>query len=71
VSQTKEGVEVLKATMIEKYGSYEAYCAFMRSIGAKGGKLGKNGGFAAGEAGRDRARKYGAIGGRISRRRSK
>ena len=42
---------------------------FYRRIGAMGGKKGHTGGFAAGEAGRERARKYGAIGGRISRRR--
>jgi len=41
---------------------------FFARIGAKGGKMGKTGGFAAGEAGRERARVYGAIGGRISRR---
>lgn len=41
---------------------------FYRRIGAMGGKKGHTGGFAAGEAGRERARKYGAIGGRISRR---
>ena len=39
---------------------------FYARIGAKGGKLGKTGGFA---ANRDLARKAGAIGGRISRRR--
>jgi len=41
---------------------------FYRKIGALGGKNGKTGGFAAGEAGRERARIYGAIGGRISKR---
>ncbi len=44
---------------------------FFARIGAKGGKNGKTGGFAAGEAGRERARVYGAIGGRISRRTKK
>lgn len=41
---------------------------FYRKIGKKGGEKGHTGGFAAGEEGRKRARKYGAIGGRISRR---
>lgn len=42
---------------------------FYSKIGRKGGKNGTTGGFAQGEAGRERARKYGVIGGRISRRR--
>lgn len=41
---------------------------FYKRIGAKGGRNGTSGGFAAGEEGRKRARKYGAIGGSISRR---
>ena len=41
---------------------------FFRRIGRVGGRNGKTGGFAAGEAGRERARIYGAVGGRISRR---
>ena len=45
--------------------------SFYARIGALGGKKGKTGGFAAGEAGRERARKYGAIGGRVSRRTKK
>lgn len=44
---------------------------FYRKIGAIGGKRGKTGGFAAGEAGRERARIYGAIGGRKSKRTSR
>lgn len=44
---------------------------FYARIGAMGGKNGKTGGFAAGDAGRERARVYGAIGGRISRRTKK
>lgn len=46
---------------------------FYRVIGAKGGKLGRTGGFASdkpgadGLTGRERARKYGSIGGKISR----
>jgi hypothetical protein len=44
---------------------------FYAKIGAKGGKNGRTGGFAAGDEGRERARVYGAIGGRISRRTKK
>ena len=50
----------------EKYGEN-----FYKTIGARGGKNSRNGGFAAGDAGRERARYWGAIGGRISRRRSR
>ncbi len=63
---TKAGGTKAAATNKQKYGS-----DFYAKIGAKGGKLGKTGGFAAGEAGRERARVYGAIGGRISRRTKK
>jgi hypothetical protein len=41
---------------------------FYREIGAKGGKNGRTGGFAAGEEGRVRARVFGAIGGKKSKR---
>mgnify|MGYP001547092909 CR=1 FL=1 len=41
---------------------------FYKKIGARGGRAGHNGGFAAGEEGRKRASYYGAIGGSISRR---
>lgn len=41
---------------------------FYKRIGAKGGRAGRTGGFAAGEEGRKRASIYGAIGGSISRR---
>jgi hypothetical protein len=41
---------------------------FYKKIGAKGGRAGHSGGFAAGEEGRKRARYYGSIGGSISRR---
>ena len=61
---TKEGGAKACATNKEKYGE-----DFYKRIGSIGGKLGKTGGFASGEAGRERARIYGAIGGRISRRR--
>lgn len=41
---------------------------FYKKIGARGGRNGHSGGFAAGEEGRKRASYYGAIGGSISRR---
>lgn len=63
---TKAGGQAAAATNKKKYGS-----DFYAKIGAKGGKLGHTGGFAAGDEGRERARKYGAIGGRISRRTKK
>ena len=63
---TKAGGQKAAATNKKKYGS-----DFYANIGAKGGQLGKTGGFAAGDAGRERARVYGAIGGRISRRTKK
>lgn len=58
----------LMKTLAKKHGSDEAARAWLASIGAIGGKNSKGGGFAQGEAGRERARIYGAIGGRISRR---
>jgi uncharacterized protein len=63
---TKAGGQAAAATNKKKYGS-----DFYAKIGAKGGRLGKTGGFAAGDAGRERARVYGAMGGRISRRTKK
>jgi hypothetical protein len=48
---------------MKKYGK-----DFYARIGAKGGRRGHTGGFAAGKEGRERARKYGSIGGKISRR---
>lgn len=63
---TKAGGQAAAKTNRAKYGS-----DFYSKIGAKGGKLGKTGGFAAGDAGRERARVYGAVGGRISRRSKK
>lgn len=41
---------------------------FYAKIGRKGGQASRRGGFAAGAEGRRRARYYGAIGGRLSRR---
>jgi len=60
---TKEGGLAAAKTNIERYGQ-----SFYAKIGSKGGKNGTTGGFGAGELGRERARKYGAIGGSISRR---
>ena len=47
----------------KRYGS-----DFYARIGRMGGQRGNNGGFAAGKAGRERARYWGAIGGSKSRR---
>lgn len=41
---------------------------FYARIGRMGGKASRTGGFAAGAEGKRRARHYGAIGGRVSRR---
>lgn len=60
---TKEGGTAAAATNKKKYGP-----DFYARIGAKGGSKGHTGGFAAGKEGRERARKYGAVGGRLSRR---
>lgn len=58
---TKEGGAKAAATNRARHGK-----DFYARIGAKGGKLGRTGGFA---ANRDLARTAGAKGGRISRRR--
>lgn len=63
---TKAGGQAAAATNKKKYGS-----DFYARIGSMGGQNGHTGGFAAGEEGRARARKYGAVGGRISRRTKK
>lgn len=60
---TKAGGQAAAATNKAKYGS-----DFYSKIGAKGGKLGRTGGFF---ANRDLAREAGAKGGRISRRTKK
>jgi hypothetical protein len=57
---TKQGGALAAKTNKAKYGS-----DFYAKIGAMGGKKGHTGGF---YANRDLARKAGAIGGRISRR---
>jgi general stress protein YciG len=59
---TKAGGQAAAATNKTKYGS-----DFYAKIGAKGGKLGKTGGFF---ANRELAREAGQKGGRISRRTS-
>ncbi len=60
---TKAGGRAAAATNKNKYGS-----DFYAKIGAKGGKVGRTGGF---YANRELARKAGAMGGRISRRTKK
>ena len=60
---TKAGGQAAAATNKRKYGS-----GFYAKIGAKGGKLGRTGGF---YANRELARLAGAKGGRISRRTKK
>jgi hypothetical protein len=60
---TKAGGKAAAETNKKKYGA-----DFYARIGASGGQNGHTGGFAAGTEGRERARKYGAIGGKISRR---
>ena len=57
---TKEGGQAAAETNKERYGA-----DFYAKIGAKGGKLGRTGGFA---ANRELARLAGSIGGRKSRR---
>ena len=57
---TKDGGEQAAATNKAKYGE-----DFYKKIGAKGGKLGRTGGFF---ANRELARRVGAIGGAKSRR---
>jgi general stress protein YciG len=60
---TKAGGQAAAATNKNKYGA-----DFYAKIGAKGGKLGRTGGFF---ANRELARQAGQKGGRISRRTSK
>lgn len=60
---TEKGGKEAAKTNKKKYGA-----DFYARIGAKGGTRGHTGGFAAGREGRERARKFGAIGGRLSRR---
>lgn len=66
---TKAGAAKARATNLKKHGA-----DFYAKIGAKGGKLGRTGGFASnlvgddGLTGRQRAVQAGQAGGRISRR---
>lgn len=66
---TKEGGLKAKATNLARHGN-----DYYARIGAKGGKNGTTGGFAClerdanGMTGQDRARKYGRVGGLISKR---
>ena len=60
---TESGGKEAAKTNKKKYGP-----DFYARIGAMGGRKGHTGGFAAGKEGRERARKFGAIGGRLSRR---
>ena len=66
---TKAGAAKARATNLKKHGA-----DFYKRIGAKGGKLGRTGGFASslvgddGMTGRQRAIEAGRKGGRISRR---
>lgn len=62
----KAGGQAAAATNKQRYGK-----DFYAKIGAKGGRLGRTGGFGQGEAGKERARIYGAIGGKISKRRKR
>lgn len=40
MSQTPEGISKYKKTMIEKFGSEQAWKEHMRSLGSRGGKRG-------------------------------
>lgn len=66
---TKAGGQKAAATNRKRYGA-----GFYSKIGAKGGASGNSGGFASdvrdanGLTGRQRASRFGAVGGRISRR---
>ena len=71
---TKEGGRNHVKSMTEKFGSYEAFCEWMRANASIGGRKGRTGGFASekigadGLTGRQRARVAGAAGGTRSRR---
>ena len=65
MSGTKEGGEAMRATMIERYGSIEAWKQHMRELAHKGGKNGHTGGFF---ADRNRASWAGYKGGKVSKR---
>jgi general stress protein YciG len=67
--QTLEGGKKIVEKMTEKHGSYEAWCEWMRSNGAKGGKWTGVKGFALMTP--ERRRELGAKGGTLSRRNRK
>lgn len=60
---TKEGAAKAARTNKQKYGK-----DFYARIGAEDGRNGHTGGFAAGEAGRERAKTAGKLGGQRSKR---
>jgi hypothetical protein len=60
---TPDGGRKAATTNKKRYGR-----DFYKRIGSDGGRSGHTGGFAAGEEGRERARYYGSLGGRKSRR---
>lgn len=62
--QTPEGIIKFRQTMINKYGSEEAWRAFMQEVGAKGGSKKVPKGFALS----GKASSAGKKGGHISRR---
>ena len=66
MANNKKGGATLVATMIEKYGSYEAYKQSMRERASRGGSVkGTTGGFASDNV---RARIAGSTGGKYSRK---
>lgn len=67
MANTKAGGLKVRESMIKKYGSLEAWKEQQRINGAKGGKLGRTGGFAHPSSD---PRAAGAKGGRISRRKA-
>lgn len=63
MSGTKQGGKLASQRNKERHG-----IDYYKRIGSLGGKASTTGGFAQGEAGKARARVYGAIGGTISKR---
>jgi len=63
----------IRATMIKKLGSEEAYIEWRKSMGRKGGHKSKGGGFASDKIGKDgltgyeRAVEAGKVGGKVPR----
>ena len=70
MSNTKKGGSKLRATMIAKHGSEEAWKEHMRALAAQGGSKSRGYAFAHGKVDPKEASKLGAAkGGRISKRR--